>query len=90
MKRYFIYSHLTSEHRNQSCGASYAITNGEFPSKRSIMFYHGIAVNVISIVSISEVKNIEDIKQYFDNYSIADEVNYPFKTSDNEYSYDDD
>ena len=66
MKRYFIYTFY--HYRNNwggSSGNGYQITDGSFPSKRQIMNKHEIPTNIMSVVSVSEVKSKQDIADFF-------------------------
>lgn len=84
MKRYFIYSTSYKHSLGGISAHGHIITNGEYPSRLSVMRHHRIPSNAINTCVVTEVKSVQDIKDYFDlkEKEIKDESNYPFKSSE--------
>ncbi len=82
-KRYFIYTFYHSDSRGGSSGAGYAITEGCFPSKTSILNINRIASNQLNACSISEVKSSQDISDFLER-KVYDRINYPFSFTGDE------
>ena len=86
-KRYFIVTTYYKGSHGGSSGSHYAITDGSYPSKRVISNYYRIPSNDLNMISVSEVKSVKDITDFFEYSSdfVKDEINYPWKPSDDNY-----
>lgn len=87
-KRYFIYTFYQSDSRGGCSGAGYAITDGCFPSRASILNINRLASNQLNACSISEVKSAQDISDFLER-KVSDRVNYPFSFILDEYGDED-
>ncbi len=69
-KRYFILSFMVPDRRS---GTIPIITDGTMPTRNSIMKWRQIPTNALSVMSLSEVKSIDDLRTFFENPTLLDE-----------------
>lgn len=86
LHRYFIITYFWETRFSSTHSTRHLITEGQFPNLKMLWYMYNILTgNVTSLLNISEVKSLQDLRDYFGNETMPDICNYGerFKEIDN-------